>query len=396
MPDLAVARRRRVLHVAHQCLPHIGGLETVVAAETRGLADRGWDVTVVSSADRVGPGVRSADGVRTVRVRAWNGLEAHGIPFPVFSPWLLVVLWRETRRADLVHVHDLLYLSSWVAALCCAVLRTPYVLHRHVGFVHHPSALGRLAQRVVIRTIGRLMARRAALVLPIDEHVAATVRTSFPGARFRVLGNGVDTQVFRPLPEEERAARRRALGLPVARPLVLFVGRFVPKKGYQHVVAAASDDYDIVLVGGPAPPGKVDPRLHFLGGRPAAEMPSVYGCADLMVVASVGECPLTVLESMSAGLPLVANDDPALRSPWTAGPGVEFVDVASGELKPTLERLVRGGDELRRRGAEARSFVEASYSWDAHLERLESSYRAALDPVDEAADSTIRDSRTCQ
>ena len=385
LPDLPSGRRHRVLHVAHQCLPHIGGLETVVAAETRGLAGRGWDVALVSSADTVAPGVSREDGIRTVRVRAWNGLEPHGVPFPVFSPWLLVVLWREIRRADVVHVHDLLYLSSWIAALCCVLLRTPYVLHRHVGFVHHSSAFGRLVQRVVIHTIGRLMVRHAALVLPIDDHVAADLRSSFPGARIEVLGNGVDTTAFRPMSEEERLAQRGVLGLPADRPLVLFVGRFVPKKGFQHLVAAASDDYDVVLVGGPPPPGVDDPRLHFLGGRPAAEMPAVYGCADVMVVASVGECPLTVLESMSTGLPLVANDDPALRSPWTAGPGVDFVDVASGDLQQALEQLVSDRDVVRRRGAEARAYVQASFSWDAHVDRLERVYERVLDAARETA-----------
>ena len=39
----------RVLHVAHQVLPHVGGLEAVVAAETRGLAARGWRVSGVGS-----------------------------------------------------------------------------------------------------------------------------------------------------------------------------------------------------------------------------------------------------------------------------------------------------------------------------------------------------------
>ena len=61
---------------------------------------------------------RDEDGVRTVRVTAWDGVEHRsGVPFPVFSPRLLLTLLREVRRADVVHVHDVLYTSSWVAAL---------------------------------------------------------------------------------------------------------------------------------------------------------------------------------------------------------------------------------------------------------------------------------------
>ncbi len=321
---------QRVLHVTHFCLPHIGGLETVVAAETRQLAERGWDVSLLSSAFGAPAGVRAEEGVRTVRIRAWTGLEPRfGVPFPVFSPWLLVAMWREVRRADIVHVHDPLYLTSWVAAFWCLVLRTPYVVHRHVGFVHHSSALVRIVQRIVLATFARPVLSRAAAILPIDEYIAAGTRATMPtSTRIEVLGNGVDTTRFSPGTPVESRRTRHELGLPTEQPLALFVGRFVPKKGFAAVAAAAGDDYGLVFVGGDRPPGMDDPRLHFLGGVPADEMPPIYRCADVMVVASVGECPLTVLEAMSSGLPVLVNEDPALHSPWTAGPGVRFVDMA--------------------------------------------------------------------
>jgi len=352
-----------VLHVAHNVLPHVGGLETVVAAETQGLVARGRRVAVVSSAGSVGPGTRDEDGVRTVRVRAWNGLEERfGVPFPLFSPRLVPAVGREVRRADVVHVHDVLYLSSWVAALWCVLLRTPYVVHRHVGFVHHSSALVRLVQRVVLATAGRFVLRRAAAVLAIDEHVA----TGLAGAE--VLGNGVDTERFRPAPRRTDPAGREL-------PVVLFVGRFVPKKGFDLVAAAAGDDYEIAFAGGDRPPGVDDPRLRFLGAVPAAEMPAVYAAADVMVIASVGECPLTVLEAMASGLPVLLREDPALHSPWTAGPGVRFVDMAAGELAGALRELVADPATMRRIGAEGRAHVETAYSWSAHLDRLEEAYR---------------------
>ncbi len=373
---------QRVLHVAHYCLPHIGGLETVVAEETTRLAARGWDVALLSSAAGAPPGVRTERGVRTVRVRAWSGLEARfGVPFPVFSPWLLVAAWREVRRADVVHVHDPLYLTSWVAALWCVVLRTPYVVHRHVGFVHHSSALVRLVQRLVLGSAARVVLANARAILPIDDHIAGRWLRSERqrasrnrGAAVRVLPNGVDTSRFRPPTQGERERIRRELGLPLEEPLALFVGRFVPKKGFAHVAAAASDGYGLVFAGGDRPAGVTDERLHFLGGVPAARMPEVYRAADVMVVASVGECPLTVLEAMSTGLPLLANDDPALHSPWTSGPGVEFVDMAAGALPDALSRTVADPAAMRADGAAARDHVGTRFSWDAHVDRLEQVY----------------------
>jgi D-inositol-3-phosphate glycosyltransferase len=369
----------RVLHVAHNSLPHIGGLETVVAAETQGLAARGWDVALVSSSNpSAEPGARTEAGVRVVRVRAWHGTESRfGVPFPVFSPKLLVVLAREVRRADLVHVHDPLYLTSWAAVLWCLLMRRRYVVHRHVGFVHHSSLVVRTVQRLVLATMGRLVLGRAEAVVAIDDNIAAATRqTVRTPETVHVVGNGVDESAFRPAIRGERDEARRELGLPVDRPLVLFVGRFVPKKGFAHVAAAASDRYDLVFVGGDRPPGINDERLHFLGGRPASEMPGIYRAADVMVVASVGECPLTVLEAMSSGLPVVANDDPALHSPWTVGPGVRFVDIAAGGLPGALERLVASPAEVARTGQGGRAFVETAFSWESHVDHLEATYAA--------------------
>ena len=77
---------------------------------------------------------------------------------------------------------------------------------------------------------------------------------------------------------------------------------------------------------------------------------------------------------------MLANDDPALHSPWTAGPGVRFVDMAAGELpdgpasswspiRPTMRRIGR-----RR----ATTSSQESFSWDAHLDLLEAVYRDVL------------------
>jgi glycosyltransferase involved in cell wall biosynthesis len=315
-----------------------------------------------------------------VRVPAWHGLESRfSVPFPIFSPWLLVVMAREVRRADLVHIHDPLYLTSWAAALWCLLLRTRYVVHRHVGFVYHSSVVVRLVQRMVLATLGRAVLGRAQAVIAIDEHIAAGIGAGRgTGGSVDVIGNGVDATAFRPGSVEERESIRSDLGLPLSEPLVLFVGRFVPKKGFPLVAAAASDAYRLVFVGGDRPPGTGDPRLSFLGELPAARMPAVYRCADVMVVASVGECPLTVLESMSSGLPVVVNDDPSLHTAWTAGPGVRFVDMAAGRLRQSLEQLVADPARTRRLGEQARVHARRSFSWDAHVDRLVDVYRQVL------------------
>jgi glycosyltransferase involved in cell wall biosynthesis len=107
-------------------------------------------------------------------------------------------------------------------------------------------------------------------------------------------------------------------------------------------------------------------------------MPEVYACADAAVVASHGECPLTVLEALSSGLPVVLRDDPALHSPWTAGPGVRFVRMRPGELRAALEELLDRPAAARADGRRGREHVEGSFDWERHVDRLAERYRSLV------------------
>ena len=78
---------------------------------------------------------------------------------------------------------------------------------------------------------------------------------------------------------------------------MLFVGRFVPKKGFARSRRPQATSTAWSSSGGDRPAGPDDARLHLPGRQPPDEMAAVYRCVDVMVVASVGECPLTVLEA---------------------------------------------------------------------------------------------------
>ena len=156
---------RRVVLVSHYFPPHPGGIEFVAYNEARLLAAAGLSVVVVTcEPDGATTLELHPDGFSVYRIRAWNGLERrHGAPFPLMHPSVVPRLLRLVRTADVVHVHDSLYLISWVAAAWCALLRRPLVVTQHVHHVAHPNRVVELAQRVVYRTAGLVLccARRA-------------------------------------------------------------------------------------------------------------------------------------------------------------------------------------------------------------------------------------------
>ena len=368
---MTVSLGRRVCVVTHFYPPHVGGLEVVAQRAAAGLVERGHQVVVLTSASPGAPGVTVEDGVRVRRLRVGNWFEQRGVPFPVFGPSLLLHAWREVRRADVVHVHDMLYISSWVAALLCRATRTPYVVTQHVGMVEHPSRLVRLVQWLVLHSVGALVLSGAARVLPISPVIEEWTLSTLPRTRTHVLRNGIDRTRFHPPRDGERDEVRRRLGLPLDEVLVLYVGRFVPKKGYDVVSQATAPDYRLVFVGGDRPADVPDvPERTYLGSLTADEVADAYRACDLFVCASVGEGPMTPMEALLCGAAVVVNEDPAMRA-LGLGAGVDELAVTADALRARLTELARdteAREALRKRGQEVAGSIP---TWDDYLDVLE-------------------------
>ncbi|MFG3120875.1 glycosyltransferase family 4 protein [Streptomyces sp. NPDC048208] len=370
----------RVLLVSHYYPPHVGGIENVVRREAQGLTARGAEVTVLTSADRSSTTVE--DGVRVVRVAAWNGAERRaGVPFPLFSPALLPAALRLARRADVVHVHDCLYLSSWAAGLAARLTRTPYVLTQHVAVVDHPSGMVRAVQRAVYGGPGRALLRGARAVFTLNASVARFVRQH--GARERRshhLANGVDTAHFRPAASTtERTLARQRFGLPADRLLVLFVGRLVPKKGYDLLLAAHTPDagYDLVLCGdGDTTPLSGRQGVHHLGALSPEDVADAYRACDVFALPSTAEgFPLTVQEAMASGLPVVTTDDPGYAPYRLDRDRVSLLSREPSELARVLAELAAEPEHRALMGDYSRTYAEKAFAWDDHVRTLLAHYR---------------------
>ncbi|NEB93335.1 glycosyltransferase family 4 protein [Streptomyces bauhiniae] len=374
------ARPLKVLLVSHYYPPHVGGIENVVHREAKGLSEQGAEVTVLTSADRSSSTVE--DGVRVVRVAAWNGAERRaGVPFPLFSPALLTTALRLVRRADVVHIHDCLYLSSLAAGLAARLTRTPYVLTQHVALVDHPSGLVRSVQRAVYGGPGRALLRGARSVFTLNASVARFVRQH--GARVHRahhLANGVDTAHFRPVASAtERALARERFGLPANRVLVLFVGRLVPKKGYDLLLAAHTPEagYDLVLCGDGDTKALTGRRgVHHLGAQSPEAVADAYRACDVFALPSIAEgFPLTVQEAMASGLPVITTDDPGYAPYLLDRDRVSLLPRDHSELAAELGKLAADPERRTLMGEYSRTYAEKAFAWDDHVQTLLARYR---------------------
>jgi D-inositol-3-phosphate glycosyltransferase len=372
----------RALLVAHHYPPHIGGLGIVVQKQAQSLAQNGYQVVVLTTKYEQSPqedGART--GIEVIRLPCSWALETlFSIPFPLFSPRLVCETWKQVKRADVVHIHDVFYINSWVAGALAALARQPILLTQHVALVEHSSKLVMFIQRLVYGTIGRWIFSKARGIVVYNQNVHAFLRSEgVPETRILFMANGIDTTKFCPATQDERTDIRTRFGLPQDRRLVLFVGRLVEKKGYQILLEARDSAYDLVFVG----PGSIrrDGRtagVHWVGPLDQSQTCELYRACDLFAFPAVGEIfTLVMQEAMACGLPVVTTDDPAYADSIASGSIVlcrRDADAFRAAIKGLLGDTVR----LVALGVQSRELAIQYFDWSANISRLMDAYTDVL------------------
>ncbi|MGH8746762.1 MAG: glycosyltransferase, partial [Burkholderiales bacterium] len=232
----------KVTLVTHYFPAHRGGVEAVAWELASRLAAGGAaDITWFASDTDTAP--QDAPGLRCVPARACNLVERRlGFPFPLWSPAALARVWGAVRAGDVVHLHDCLYLPNIVAWAAARVARRPVVITQHVGRIPFRNPLLRAILAGANRLLGKLLLGSASRTVFVSD----VVLRYFEGfVRFRRtpirMANGVGTAIFHPADEAERIRLRARLAGDPDRPLLLFAGRFVEKKGLRRLHRLAQD-----------------------------------------------------------------------------------------------------------------------------------------------------------
>jgi len=357
----------RILVVTHYFPEHGGGVEIIADRIATGLVARGFDVEWLASREPATDHTR-APGARPVH--AWNPSERlFGIPYPVWSPTALPTLLAALRRCDVLHLHDTLYLGNFAAFLGARRLRKPILVTQHVGHVPYRSRILSTTMEVANRVLAARVVRSAGMTVFYSRTTEQYFRRLVPAVlRSTWIANGLDTELFHPLAETARRELRQQLGWPTDRPVLLFVGRFVEKKGMRILASLTRRFPDVAWAfagWGPDDParwqgGNVIP----MGKRSQPQLAAMYQAADLMVLPSVGEgFPLVVQESMACGTPVAVSTETAAAHPglgevvWAAEPAVDSFDAL---LRP----LIAAPAVLHNRREVVAAMARREWSWD--------------------------------
>jgi glycosyltransferase involved in cell wall biosynthesis len=351
---------------------------------TRAMLERGIDVTAVLLRD---PG----------ELRASVG----DLPFVFlgrheFDPRTLTDLVSLVRRhnVDLLHVQG--HGASMFGRLAGMLTRRPVIVHVHADYRLSPKGYPSY-----VRMADRGLGRATVKVLAISEAIR-TFAIDVQGYRpeqVEVLYNPIDLGRFQPPTPQERLAVRAELGLGMAAPVVVTVGRLDKLKGvdvqveaWPRVAAACAGATLLVVGDGPerqtlelqATAKASDGSIRFLGRR--SDVERLLRAADVAVLSSRQEgLGLSLLEAMATGIPVVATrvgGIPEIVSEDRNGLLVPPDDAVA--LSEAIIRLLSDDSSRQRMSREAQVTVQR-FSQDVVMQRLIGIYHSVLPALDPAA-----------
>ncbi len=225
------------------------------------------------------------------------------------------------------------------------------------------------------------------LVAP-SEWLAGMVGAShLAGNEVRVIGNGVDTEVFRPIPTV-RERTRHELGVPAGKKVIMFAAADLKeeRKGARFILellpALAPDRYFVVTAGAKLPGlDKAFPdvrQMGFVADR--TKLAGLYNAADVFCATSTSDnFPTTVLEAMACATPTVAFAAGGIPEQLAGGCGLTVpVGRASG-LAEAIGALFADEAALEARRTACREKALDRYSMETFLHRYLALYEELLD-----------------
>jgi glycosyltransferase involved in cell wall biosynthesis len=308
--------------------------------------------------------------------------------------------WRAARHLkeragefDIVHDNQCLGYGLLSIARDLPVMATvhhPITIDKRLEIAHAPTRKRRAALRrwyAFTRMQGRV-ARRLPRIVTVSDSARSDVNRELgvPLHRIGVIHNGVDAELFRPVPNVERVPGR----------IMTTASAHVPLKGLVFLIEALAklcterDDAHLVVVGKPVTRGPVrdaierfglQDAVRFEAGIEAIELVELFAQAQVAVVPSLYEgFSLPAVEAMSCEVPLVVTNAGGL--PEVVGPsGEASVHVAPGDasaLAQAIGTLLDDEGARRRLGEKGRQRVLDRFTWRDAARATVEEYRKVL------------------
>lgn len=351
----------RIGMMADTYKPHVSGITNYIDLNKRYLERAGHDVFVFTFGDLE----YQDDEPRVIR--------SPGLPLQNTGFYLSFRYSRAAKRLlqsmDIVHVHHP-FLSGRLALRYARPLHIPIVFTNHTRYDLYAQAYLPLMPEEVSDSLLRAympsFCDAVDLVVSPSAGMEKVLRKLDVKSKIVVVPNGVELERYHtavPLPRVD-------FGFKESDVLLVYVGRLGPEKNLEFLlrafngVAKAFEDVHLLILGdGPARADLesiasslgLSARVRFEGMIPYDKLPSYLAMCDAFVTASVTEVhPLSVIEAMGAGLPVLGIESPGVGDTVKDGVTGFLTDEDAIAFAVKMTRLVTESELRKKMGAAAR------------------------------------------
>jgi glycosyltransferase involved in cell wall biosynthesis len=375
---------------------NVGGPALHVAYLTAGLADRGYETTLVAGTLARGEeSMASVSESRGVRIETLPALHREIGMVRDAQAILRLARLIKRERPTILHTHTAKAGAvGRIAALLAGPDRPPIIVHTfhgHVlrGYFNPLMTLG-------FQTLERLLARMTTRLIAVSPEVRDDLVKLHvaPASKFEVIRLGIELDERTDVQEDVRAETRRQLGVREDAFVVGWVGRMTAVKRTDDVVRALRGLVDrgvdayLCLVGDGPDRDHLEQYAHELGVVQRClfvgyqeDVARFYSAIDALLLPSVNEgTPVSVIEALAAQRPAVATC--VGGTPDIIRDGVDGFLVEVGDADALSDRLAELADDPERRaqmGADGRERVLGRYAVERLVDDIDRLYRSLLD-----------------
>lgn len=369
----------RVMHVINSL--GFGGAEQVVANYARHL-DRTRFSPSVCALRNGGP---LFDQLREEGVPVFLiGKSAGADPRTVWRLARLIV----REKIDIIHTHNC-SAHGWGALAAVASRRPLLVATEHS--IHFPGRGGRLYSLV-----RRSLRHKFSAVISCSEQVRQSQVGVWrlPLQKHVTIFNGIDIPRFEA--PSESASLVKEFGLDDDRPVIGAIGSLTPHKSHVSLIKAVAKlkhnghDPQLLIIGEGPSREQLLSEISRLGLEEDVvlpgirkDVPNILGLLDVFVLPSSREgFPITILEAMAAGLPIIVTNVGGTSEAVMDGiNGIVVPPGSSNALAQALARVLGNREFADHLGKKARESVIEHFSVRNMVEETEALYLSKMNDL---------------
>lgn len=351
-----------------------GGTETASYDIAKSLAKRGHEALVITTRDSGLPSKAMEDKFLVHRVRFSRNkiLRFPGLIF--FSIKTFLILRR--FKPDIIHSQSIYMGVPGLASRI--VIKKPHVLWLQGSDVYLPWLFQGFISKLILST--------ADVVIALTDDMRKAAQ-KVCNREILVIPNGVDLERFEGL---SRAEARRKLELKEGSKVIIFVGILYEIKGVRYLIEAMKtikqecSEAQLLLVGDGIERQDLELLVHklnleqcvtFAGLVPNERVPEYLCASDLFVLPSLSEgFPVTVLEAMACGLPILTTYVRGLPEIINDGENGFLIEPQSSAQIAEKASFILRNDILRERMSRNNRECVRRYDWESIGSSLEEVY----------------------